>query len=83
MKTEQIKSPILYREATLTLPVREEGKEMSRVMDLSFSSEEPADQWFGREILSHDDGAVDLSRLRNGGPVLADPGKLSPFHAAG
>lgn len=70
MKTEQIKSPILYREATLTLPTREEGKETSRTMDLSFSSEEPADQWFGREILSHDADAVDLTRLRGGGPVL-------------
>jgi HK97 family phage major capsid protein len=32
-----------------------------------FSSEEPVDRWFGREVLSHAPGAADLSRLNNGG----------------
>jgi HK97 family phage major capsid protein/HK97 family phage prohead protease len=47
-----------------------EGKEMT--VELSFSSEEPYLRWFGNEILSHDDGAMDLSRLNDGAPLLAD-----------
>ena len=40
-------------------------------MYFSFSSEEPVERYFGKEILSHDDGAADFSRLNNGtGPFL-------------
>lgn len=31
-----------------------------------FSSEEPVDRWFGTEILSHDQGAMNLDRVRAG-----------------
>lgn len=41
-----------------------------RTVELSFSSEEPANQDFGIEILSHAPGAVDLSRLVDGAPLL-------------
>lgn len=41
-----------------------------RTVDLSFSSETPVDQWFGREVLSHEPGAVDMSRLDSGAPLL-------------
>ncbi|MDE8350210.1 MAG: phage major capsid protein [Acidocella sp.] len=44
--------------------------EENRTVDLTFSSETPVDQYFGREILSHDPGAVDMSRLKNGAPLL-------------
>lgn len=37
-----------------------------RTVDVSFSSEEPVERWFGTEILSHERGAVDLSWLRSG-----------------
>lgn len=37
---------------------------------ISFSSEEPYERWFGMEILSHDDGAVDLTRLNEIGVLL-------------
>ncbi len=47
-----------------------EGKENERKFILSFSSEEPYDRWFGTEILSHSDGAVDLDRLNSIGCVL-------------
>ena len=47
----------------------------TRTVDLSFSSEEPVDQWFGREILSHEPGAVDLSRMQSGAPLLWNHGK--------
>lgn len=33
---------------------------------MSFSSEEPVQRYFGTEVLSHDKGAADLSRLNNG-----------------
>ncbi len=42
-----------------------------RSYPISLSSEEPVDQWFGREILDHSRGAVDLSRAE-GMPLLRD-----------
>ena len=46
------------------------GAEGERIVELSFSSEEPYGRWFGTEILSHDAGAVDLSRLTDIGVLL-------------
>lgn len=42
----------------------------ARTVELSFSSEVEYERWFGIEVLSHDAGAVDMSRLNNGAPVL-------------
>lgn len=47
-----------------------EIEEGSRQVELSFSSEEPYDRWFGPEVLSHQDGACDLSRLNEIGCLL-------------
>ena len=47
-----------------------EGEENARKFLLSFSSEEPYERWFGVEILSHKEGAVDLSRLNEIGVAL-------------
>lgn len=44
--------------------------ETSRVFELSFSSEEPYERWFGAEILDHSDGCVDLTRISEIGCVL-------------
>ncbi len=44
--------------------------EKTRTLELSFSSETPCDQGFGDEILSHEPGAADLSRLNGGAPLL-------------
>ena len=41
-----------------------------RTVEVAFSSEEPVERWFGEEVLSHAVGAVDLSRLNDGGAVL-------------
>lgn len=41
-----------------------------RTTDLTFSSEEPVERWFGKEILSHEPGAVILDRLNSAGPFL-------------
>lgn len=42
----------------------------ARTLQLSFSSEEPVDRWFGSEVLSHDKACADLSRLNDGAPLL-------------
>ncbi|WP_442871669.1 HK97 family phage prohead protease [Anaerotignum sp.] len=47
-----------------------EGDENKRKFVLSFSSEEPYMRWFGLEILSHEEGAIDLSRLSEMGVLL-------------
>lgn len=41
-----------------------------RVVELSFSSEEPYSRWWGIEILDHSQGCVDLERLNSIGCVL-------------
>ena len=47
-----------------------EGEGNERKFTLSFSSEEPYGRWWGTEILSHSDGALDLTRLNSIGVVL-------------
>ncbi|WP_063898328.1 phage major capsid protein [Burkholderia ubonensis] len=44
----------------------------ARTVELAFSSETPVRQWYGMEILSHEPGAADLSRLNDGGANLMD-----------
>ncbi len=43
-----------------------------RTIELSFSSEEPVERWWGTEILDHSAKACDLSRLKSAGPLLMD-----------
>ena len=54
---------------SFTASVREVNKE-DRSVELSFSSEEPYERYFGMEILDHSSEAVDLSRLNEIGVVL-------------
>lgn len=42
----------------------------ARTVEVSFSSESEVPRWYGFEVLSHDTGAVDLSRLNDGAAVL-------------
>lgn len=49
--------------------------EKSRTVEMSFSSEQPYDRWYGQEILSHDEGAADLQRLLEVGTVLFTHGR--------
>lgn len=44
----------------------------ARTVELSFSSEEPYERWFGTEILDHAASSVRLGRLKNGGAVLVN-----------
>ena len=39
-------------------------------LTFSFSSEAPVERWWGREVLMHDDGAMDLGRMNDGGAYL-------------
>jgi len=47
----------------------------SNQIELSFSSEFAVDRWYGPEILLHDQGAVDFSRLLSVGTVLFSHGR--------
>lgn len=57
----------MKRNLTIDLRALDEEK---RTVELSFSSEEPYQRWFGSEVLSHEQNAVDLSRLNDIGVVL-------------
>jgi HK97 family phage major capsid protein len=46
--------------------------EEARTVEMSFSSDEPIEHWFGRLILNHAPAAIRLGRLREGGPLLLD-----------
>lgn len=61
------KSKILNRDISFHYKAADDNE---RQVQLSFSSEEPYERWYGTEILSHKDGAVDLSRLNEIGCVL-------------
>lgn len=67
MKTRTIKTGTLYRTAEL---IRESANKEERTLDLSFSSEEPVERWFGTEVLDHSQQSVRLGRLNSGGPLL-------------
>lgn len=51
---------------------REKIDEATRTVELAFSSEAPYARWWGTEILEHTAAAVDLTRLKTGGPLLCD-----------
>lgn len=51
---------------------RESINTESRTIEISFSSEEPYERYWGNEILDHSDGSVRLDRLNNAGPALVD-----------
>jgi hypothetical protein len=56
-----------------TLDVRSGNiDEENRTVELSFSSEEPVERYFGTEILDHNPKSVNLSRLNNNAAVLED-----------
>lgn len=68
---KKIKIERQYRK--LTIKSGDINKE-ERTVDVSFSSEEPVERWFGTEILDHKSSSVDLNRLNNGAAVLEDHG---------
>src|SRR5579862_4110988 len=48
------------------------------VYDVSLSSEEPVDRWYGREILDHSADSIDLSRAKQGLPLLGNHDYRAP-----
>lgn len=66
-KSTTHKTEIFYRD----FPIRAHDDD-SRTVDLSFSSEEPVERWFGLEVLDHGDDSVRMDRLQNGAPLLVD-----------
>ncbi len=50
--------------------VEREATEDENRFAFALSSEEPAQQWFGREVLSHDSKAIRQERLKSGIPLL-------------
>lgn len=52
--------------------VREKVDEEGRTVELTFSSEEPVDRWFGREVLDHGSRSARLGRLRAAAPFLVN-----------
>ena len=69
MDKKTIKTGIIYRNVTIE---RQDVDEEKRSVELSFSSEEPYERWWGTEILDHSSGAVMLDRLNKGGALLLD-----------
>lgn len=51
------------------IEVRELNEE-NRTVELSFSSEEPYERWWGIEILDHSPTSVNMERLNNSAPLL-------------
>ena len=66
MDLSKLKGP-QRRELPMGLQIEEQTDE---TLTFSFSSEAPVDRWFGREILLHEPGAMDLSRMNDGAPWL-------------
>lgn len=67
--SETIKTGLLFRSAEFDRAAVNVEK---RTVELSFSSEEPVERWFGYEILDHSPGSADMSRLNSGGALLVD-----------
>ena len=61
------------RSCVIEIVPRADGEEgESRILEFSMSSEYPVERWYGREILSHKEGAINWERFADGGPVLTD-----------
>jgi HK97 family phage major capsid protein len=63
---QKLKGP-QRRELQMGMQLTEKTDE---TLTFSFSSEAPVERWFGREILLHEPGAMDLSRMNDGAPWL-------------
>jgi HK97 family phage major capsid protein len=66
---EKMKLPMMYRAVEVS---SEEINNDKRTVELSFSSEEPVERWWGTEILDHSKKSVILNRLKTGGAVLVN-----------
>jgi HK97 family phage major capsid protein len=58
---------VQYRSVIVERTAAEDGR-----IACALSSEEPVDRWYGREILDHAPGMVDMARTTRGLPLLTD-----------
>lgn len=58
---------------------RAKADSKNRTVPASLSSEEPVDRFGSAEVLSHDTGAIDLSRAAQGLPLLFSHDKMQPI----
>jgi phage head maturation protease len=58
------------KESLGLMPGMQVDDRTDETLTFSFSSEAPVERFFGREILVHEKGAMDLSRLNDGAPWL-------------
>lgn len=63
----KIENETFFRELTLD---RKGMNTEARIVPAALSSETEVPRWFGREVLAHESGAVDLSRAVDGLPLL-------------
>ena len=63
-------APLDYQEVLARAAQADQPEEDLRSFEFSFSSESPVERWFGREVLSHEAGSIDLGRLNDGAPLL-------------
>jgi HK97 family phage major capsid protein len=72
VQLREIQSAELRRSATFDYAdsVRAGEGEDDRALEFSFSSEAPVARFFGDEVLSHAESAVDLGRMNDGAPLL-------------
>jgi HK97 family phage prohead protease len=68
-KNEYLHGMVMNREMAARADAANVDEE-KRTVELSFSSEEPYERFFGPEILDHAEGAVDLTRLEEIGTML-------------
>ena len=72
-KRKQITIPSRLTRVALASECRmEHDEEDDNKMTFSVSSEMPFERYFGTEVLGHEKGEVDLSRLNDGAPLLID-----------
>jgi len=67
--------PLQYRtiEGAITRVAAADGADAEQPQyEISFSSEQPVQRWYGKETLSHTRSAVDMRYLQKGGAVLFD-----------
>jgi HK97 family phage major capsid protein/HK97 family phage prohead protease len=65
-ETRKMKLPSLTRSEHSNMGIAAE----ERTLEFAFSSETAVERWFGDEVLSHDAGSADLSRLNDSAPLL-------------
>lgn len=63
------KLPVQHREYKIDKSKIDSEK---RTVEILFSTDDPAERWFGDEILDHSPGACDLRRLNDGAAFLKD-----------